>query len=181
MEIEILGPFDYLPFKKEGASLYCEKLTWKPGIYFWAYQIENSYWVNYIGISSVSIAKRQSNHLSSFLSGGYDIYNINSLFNGVLERAYSPGDGNESFNKNFGYLEQQLDNLCFFFAPIETETSLLQRIETSFITHIRSSAENSKILDNGIVSRYKRDDEEVIPLTINSPAIIKGIPDSLLA
>ena len=157
MEIEILGPFNYLPFQKEGASLYNENLTWKPGIYFWAYQLENSYFINYIGFSSISISERQSSHLSSFLSGNYDIYNINSLLNGKIEKAYSPGDGNEKFNKSFNQLEQQLDDLCFFHAPIETEFTLLKRIETAFITHVRSSAENSKILDNGSVSRYRRE------------------------
>jgi len=181
MKIEILGPFDYLPFQKEGASLYNEKLIWEPGIYFWTYQIKSSYWINYIGISSISIAERQSSHLSAFLSGRYDIYNINSLFNGEIEKVYSPCDGNKNFNKNFNHLEQQLDNLCFFFAPIETESSILKRIETAFITHVRNSDENSKILDNGSVSRYKRDDEEAISLTISSPKLIKGIPDSLLA
>lgn len=181
MEIEISGPFDYMPFQKEGASLYSEELTWKPGIYFWAYNFENSYWVNYIGITSISIAHRQSSHLSSFLSGQYDIYNINSLFSGEIEKAYSPGDGHEKFNINLNQLEQQLNKLCFFFAPIETESSILKRIETAFIMHLRDSNENSKILDNGSVSRYRRDDEQAIPLTISSEVIIKGIPNELSA
>jgi len=181
MELEVFGPLDYLPFKKEGACLYNHKLTWEPGIYFWAFQIESSYYVNYIGISSHSIAYRQSEHLSKFLSGGYDIYNINALLNGKIERAYSPGAGNEEFNKNYKQLEEQLDKLCFFFIPIDTDLSILKRIETAFITHIRSSEDNSKILDNGSVSRYKRDDEEAIVLAINSPMRIKGLPDSLLA
>lgn len=181
MEIEILGPFDYLPFPKEGTSLYNEKLTWEPGIYFWAFQIESSYYINYIGISSNSIAYRQSEHLSKFLSGGYDIYNINSLLNGKIERAYSPGSGSDKFNQNYKQLEDQLNKICFFFAPIDIELSVLKRIETAFITYIRNSDDNSKILDNGCVSRYKRDDEEAIILTIDTPTLINGIPDSLLA
>jgi hypothetical protein len=181
MEIEIRGPFDYLPFPKEGTPLYNEKLTWEPGIYFWAFQIESSYYVNYIGISSNSIAYRQSEHLSKFLSGGYDIYNLNSLLNGKIERAYSPDAGSEKFNQNYEQLEEQLNKLCFFFAPIDTESSILKRIETAFITHVRNSDDHSKILDNGSVSRYRRDDEDAIVLTINAPTLIKGIPDSLLA
>ena len=181
MEIEILGPFDYLPFPKDRTSLYNEKLTWEPGIYFWTFQIESSHYVNYIGISSNSIAYRQSEHLSKFLSGGYDIYDLNSLLNGKIERAYSPGAGSEEFNKNYEQLEEQLNKLCFFFAPIDVESSTLKRIETAFITNVRNSDDNSKILDNGNVSRYKRDDEEAIMLTIKTPTLIKGIPDSLLA
>jgi len=181
MDIELLGPFDYLPFKKEGVSLYNEKLIWKPGIYFWTYKIEDSYWINYIGITSVSIGERQSSHLSSFLTGNYDIYNINSLLNGKIEKVYSPCNGNENFNKNFNHLEQQLDNLCFFFAPIDTESSILKRIETAFILHLRNTDENSKIFDNGSVSRYRRDDEEAISLTISSSKLINGIPNSLSA
>lgn len=180
MEIDILGPFDYLPFPKKGKSLYNEKLTWEPGIYFWAFQIESSYYLNYIGISSKSIAYRQSVHLSEFLSGGYDIYNLNSLLSGKIERAYSPGTGSEKFNQNYKQLEEQLNKLHFFFAPIDNELSILKRIETAFITHVRNSDDDSKILDNGSVSRYRRDDEKEIRLTINTPTLIKGIPDSLL-
>ncbi|MCS6241391.1 hypothetical protein [Shewanella baltica] len=180
MDIEILGPFDYLPFQKDGASLYSEEQAWKPGIYFWVFNLGGSFLINYIGIASTSIAQRQSSHLSSFLTGQYDIYNTDSLSNGELERAYSPGDGHGKFSSCLGHLDKQLNDLQFFFAPIEVESSILKRIETAFITHVRDLDEASVILDNGSVSRYRRDDEDAIPVNISTPIEIKGLPSELL-
>ena len=179
MELDVLGPFSYLPFKKE--SLYGEEQAWKPGIYFWTYCVEDSYRLNYIGITSTSIAQRQSSHLSSFLSGQYDIYEFESLLNGTIERAYSPGDGHFKFKKNLDNLEQQLETLSFFFAPIDTVPSILKRVETAFIVHIRNLENSSKILDNGSVSRYRREDEEEITVSIKSSVRIDGLPEKLIA
>lgn len=181
MKIEILGPYDFLPFQIGGKSLYGEELTVKPGIYFWAFQIEGEYWINYIGISESSIAKRQSGHLSKFLSAEYDVYNYEALMSGRIEKAYTPSDGREKFKTNLNQLEKVLQNLSFYFAPIETETSILKRIETAFICRYRESGTDSKILDNGNVSRYRRQDEEPVHLEITFPKGLKGMPSSLIA
>ena len=113
MNIEILGPFNFLPFQQHGVTLYSQENTWKPGIYFWVYKIDDTNFINYIGITSNSIAQRQSDHLSSFLNGTYDIYNTDLLFSGNLERAYTKANGFEGFVSSQKHLELQLKNLQF--------------------------------------------------------------------
>jgi hypothetical protein len=176
MNIEILGPFDFLPFQQNSKTLYTQENSWKPGIYFWVYKIGDTNFINYIGITSNSIAQRQSGHLSSFLTGTYDIYNTDSLFSGVLERVYTSANGFDSFLNCQKHLELQLNSLKFYYSPIDAESSILKRIETALISHIRSNKEFSTILDNGSVSRYRREDETEIYVTINSEASIKGLP-----
>ncbi|MDP5030955.1 MAG: hypothetical protein NWQ54_17665 [Paraglaciecola sp.] len=179
LDMEILGPFDFLPFQQGGLSLYNDQNAWKPGIYFWVYNLNDSLLINYIGITSTSIAQRQSAHLSSFFSGFYDIYDVDSLLIGHLDKAYTPGDGHEKLCKSQEHLEKQLKLLKFFFAPVSVELSVLKRVETAFIKHVRSSNEFSRILDNGSVSRYRRDDEAAIHVSIHTKTEIRGMPSEL--
>ena len=180
MNIEILGPFNFLPFQQHGVTLYSQENTWKPGIYFWVYKIDDTNFINYIGITSNSIAQRQSDHLSSFLNGTYDIYNTDLLFSGNLERAYTKANGFEGFVSSQKHLELQLKNLQFYYSPIEADSVILKRIETALIQHIRSSSDFYKILDNGSVSRYRRDDEAEIHVAISTKANIKGLPTEII-
>ena len=137
--------------------------------------------MNYVGISSNTIAQRQAEHISQFLSGKYIYYDSESIKSGELKRIYHPHDGIKCFIKNLPRLKAGLKEIKLFFVPLREDKILLERIESALIMELRNSdSEISRWMDNDRVSRSKQGNETEKQVNIILPANIQGMPKRIL-
>src|SRR5690606_4537724 len=109
-----------------------------PGIYLWAVPLGTNYLVNYVGIACTSIASRHDDHLRSYLSGQYVIYDPNAFRLGKREPVFSPVEGLRTFlrdlERNTKALVAQLRTCRVFFAPLHADRETLECLESALIT-----------------------------------------------
>lgn len=119
--------------------------------------------------------------MAQFLSGRYTIHDANLLKDGVRDSISYPSYGSEKFTESYNHLSTMLKDVEIFFAPINEDFSILQRIETSMINILRDADLKYDLLDNARISRRRKLDEKEIEVNILVPEGLRGIPDVLVA
>lgn len=176
------GPRLFTPFWDPASSVYSDSLAWQPGIYLWTFPEDGAYWINYVGIAHAkSIASRQSEHLGTFLSGNYLFYLSSELRVGDVTCAYRPSEGHEKYIKKLPELVQQLQLMQIFFAPLDSEKALLERIESGLITSLRDQGgQILKRLANERLSRHRKHDEATLDVGFESSSALIGMPTRIV-
>jgi hypothetical protein len=181
LEVKFIGPYSLKPIAGENTSIFADIQAYSAGVYIWTVMLEGRHWINYVGVAKDSIAGRQGTHLSCSLSGRYMFHDASKLSKGIREPIFYPSDGITKFVEKFDHLSTQLDNMSIFFAPIEEEFSVLQRIETRIIKTLMKADLKYNLLDNDRVSRYRKESEEEIEIRVTIPNEVQGIPNVLSA
>jgi hypothetical protein len=178
--INFKGPYDFLP---SGENFFFDQEDAKTsGIYLWAVKDKDeSYFINYVGISAQSIWARHSTHLTYYLSGNYRIIDPKELLRKKFKVIYQPNADWKPYLSNYFNLSKTtlelLKIIKIFYATLVLDKRTLERIETSLIKHIRNNYEDTyaKVLDNTRIC-YLRPDEKELQFRIETPVPIK-IPE----
>ncbi len=136
-----------------------DELAQSPGIYLWTVEVNDVHFVNYVGMTSKSIADRQREHLDGYLAGKYWIYDSELFRQGRKQEIYRPEPslGVAKFLKDYEVLARKLykflRTITLLYLPIDKETAELKQIESGLISTLQSSDDKVKdFLDNYHVS-----------------------------
>ena len=102
-EINWIGPYSIFPKGDIKSIFNCEDFKLK-GVYLWTIKHDNSYLVNYVGITSKSFIERLIEHLNNYYSGKFDIYDSKSFLKGIKHKIYSPLESLSVFLEKYDYL-----------------------------------------------------------------------------
>ncbi|MBS4027074.1 MAG: hypothetical protein KGZ58_00435 [Ignavibacteriales bacterium] len=165
LNIKWEGPFSLFE-NQDCESIFSSDKLKSPGLYLWTIPYNDSYLVNYVGISATSILDRLETHIVHYLSGRYTIYDPEKFQNGIKERIYCPSGRVRDFLNNNLPLSQIIFPLLKTFklliAPVEQEKRILERIESSIIKILRKDNVACGFLDNQrIIASLWREEKEI--------------------
>lgn len=184
-EIRWQGPYPMFP-SSEKPLIFDIEAARVSGIYLWAVRLydQDKYLPLYVGMSTRSIARRQREHVESFLGGKYWIYDAESLKQGKKRYVmdYDPQKGLSVFlslyPKLSPHLIAQLQTIQVFVAPIDGDKVYLEQIESRLIKLYQEYPATSVFLDNSRLSVCLSEDfSPSIPILGGSSII--GMPSAL--
>ena len=172
------GPFALAP-DQQYPLVYDQPGADGPGLYLWITQVDDRPYLHYVGIASQSgsLAQRQREHMSKYLSGHYTLYDP-ALFRQGEKRVLFSKDHAHSFNDFLGNLRdyqqaalQLAGCMRVYLCRLDSDKPWLERIESAVIRQLREAqGEAAKMLDNLRLSRWVEEAERVRVST-------KGWPD----
>lgn len=182
------GPYPLYPVGDQRPLAFNVEEAQSPGVYLWVVkQPDGRYLTLYVGMTARTIAHRLEQHVRDFLAGKYWIYNAATIIQG--KREYIPyGKNNEftAFLKNYQYLSnkvvEQLKAIEIFFAPIDSDTTFIKRVESSLIELYwdKHLPPEDRFLDNSRRSIcINEEDSILISVSGDGVSQIQGMPSEL--
>lgn len=181
---EMCGPFG-LVWEN---SIFNSKYTNNTGIYFFTFNIEDKYLIEYIWITTRGFEQRFLEHIRELLSGWYRIYDFEKIKNNedfvIWKGRYGKNiddinvflDNYLSYSQN---IHQQLENFKIFLLPLNGEKRTIERIEGKIYQILRKgNNKQTMTFINGVRSCPKRENEESLNFKIlNNMLSSSDIPD----
>jgi hypothetical protein len=191
MKLEFEGPFAIAG--SDLPSVFNNSVTDVPGIYLWAVPyVGGGYLPIYVGETGVSIAHRTKEHVIQTLGGNYRICDPDSLamgnarvvWNGLWRKGTR--DKLPEYLTNAKRLVQmaiaELRLEVVFTARLMADRRLRQRLEGALAAYIQSQPlPASSVFPRDIRYRTRRIEEPAVAVSVQSSAMVHGLPRTLNA
>lgn len=154
----------------------------QPGVYLLTVPVSDSYRILYVGEAG-NMADRIRQHIASYLSGEYLMYDGNLLSQGVLKPLWVPSGEVEmtlsKLDEHRSLVVQMLQQVQVFFAVLPaTAKRGLQRIESAIIRALRDS-DAKNFLENRRLSIGEA--PSATPVQIECKSSLFGLPRTISA
>jgi hypothetical protein len=171
--------------------LFTEEIAKRSGVYMWTTNIEGQERPWYVGQTRRSFGQRTAEHLASLLSGEYAAYDAVALSRGELRLADGAVLGLwpqrlPSFLANYETLMpnviRQIRLVRFFFAPLEGDAHLYDRIEGAIGRYymIHPDPVLRDFFGPGIKVPAAIPGDKPIRLVLSSESPVGGLPSEIL-
>jgi hypothetical protein len=153
-EITFIGPLDLCPDDSDHWEI--EEIAAGHGVYLFTVEVNGSYRILYVG-EGEHIAKRIREHLSSYLSGKYTMYDSALLREGKRRRVEGyPCLKTENVllkvNEHRNSLVAMLQLVRIFVCRIDCGKPTLRRLESAIIRTLRENHEANEFIENDRLS-----------------------------
>lgn len=160
-EINFIGPLDLWP--DDSGHWEIEKIAAGGGVYLFAVEINGTYRILYVS-EGMHIAKRIREHLSSYLSGKYTMYDAALLREGRrLKIKGYPCLKTENVllkvNEHIDLMVAMLQPVRIFVCCIDCNKHNLRRLESAIIRTLRENSEAKEFIENDRLSVDIRSDK----------------------
>jgi hypothetical protein len=185
MEIDFTGPYSWPKFETQTGLPLVPK---HPGIYLWSVDYRYGYLIYGAGITRRTIPKRCYEHTLKFMSGDYNVLDMEAMRQGIRKQVWQGWGWNpekrEVFEKRksdiLDAVDEQLAGFRIFIADIGTEPRILERLEAAIMNRLYSQPSPLRdIPDEGMFLAPRWDSEEPIIATITCEATLHGLPEHL--
>ena len=191
LRLTLFGPFRW--YGTSSDVVFKSELASKKGIYLFTIPYNQSFLTYYVGETGKTFLERLAEHLRSYLTGQYHIYEKDAfvkgekklIFEGWLNIKPKEEARNEYFEHCKEYASEMLkfiDAMRLFVIPLKCDKRTIQRVEAAIAFHLKhQSAPVGSFQDEGIRYCPKRKDEEPIEVNITNYEIILGLTNQLFA
>lgn len=133
-------------------------------------ELGDNYLINYVGIANKqSLASRLCQHIKSFMSGTYWLYDTNEFMTGkktpIYKSPFNPLklDFLDDYLKWTKIVYDQIKAFSIFIAPVQEEEQTLKRIEGFIIKSLKEAKIDmaKKFLDNERVRRFSKTESSI--------------------
>lgn len=191
--LNLVGPFKWIG---EGDhTLFAQEIIKKRGLYIWAIPFADGYLVYYVGMTYASFEKRFNQHIESYLTGKYRIYDP-AKFKEGKKNLFWPGgyktvQGSKTTTEFLDYylndptnygktLKDFLELFYIFLSPLDEDMRTIERIEAEVNKHINEQQGLiGKFQDQDIRYKPTRPGEGRLSVKINCKSKILGIPETI--
>ena len=185
METVFTGPYSWPKFETQTGL---PPVPEHPGIYLWTVAYGVGYLIYGAGITRRTIPKRCYEHTLKFMSGDYNVLNIEAMRQGIRNLVWQGWGWNpekrEAFEKRkteiLDAVNNQLSGFRIFIADVGMEPRILERLEAAIMNNLYSQPPPfCDIPDKGMMLAPRWDSEEPITATITCEATLHGLPGQL--
>ena len=185
MEIYFTGPYSWPKFETQNDL---PALPQHPGIYLWTVDYKDGYLIYGAGITRRTIPKRFYEHTLKFMSGDYNVLDIEAMQQGIRDLVWQGWGWNpekrEDFEKRkqeiLDAVDKQLAGFRIFIADVGTEPRILERLEAAIMNRLYSQPPPlCDIPDKGMMLAPLRDSEKPIVVEIVCELTLHGLPNEL--
>ncbi len=193
LEVRFHGPFSWLsggPIP----SVFEHPAGQEYGVYLWSVEYEGGDLVYYVGETWRSFAARMKEHLKEYLSGMYDIFDVEKFCRGEKDTLWGgmwrkgdevrAGQFLRRHDELWPHLEGMIRCMRFHLGSIEVEKEKrpIQRVEAAVAACLRKqSGVVGAFQDEGTIYSARWPEEEPIEVELTSDAPLLGLPRRLVA
>ena len=191
VEIQWYGPFGFIGRKEE--SVLTNSISNHTGVYLWTIPFQNQYLTYYVGETGTSFAIRHNQHLESYLTGLYRVYDPEAFLKGkrvlIWGGLWKPERKNAKTKKEFVDRKEELapkiseliSQFRLFLAPIDGDRRIRQRVEAAIASKLlEQSGVIGEFQDDDIRYWPRRLDEQEMRVKMKFPKPIMGLPEELV-
>ena len=191
LEIQWYGPFGFIGRKEE--SVFTNQIGNRKGVYLWTIPFQGKYLTYYVGETGKSFAIRHSQHLESYLTGLYRVYDPDEFLKGkrvlIWGGLWKPERKNAKTRKEFVDRKEELapkisdfvSQFRLFLAPIDHGRRIRQRIEAVIASKLLEQPDViGEFQDDDIRYWPRRSNEKPIKVKMKFPKPIIGLSEELV-
>ncbi|MDO4794880.1 MAG: hypothetical protein Q4A28_02940 [Brachymonas sp.] len=185
IRLDFKGPFSFLSHSAY-PCVFDVQGSRKPGIYIFATNTNNGWFVNYVGQTGRTFRKRLREHVLDFLSGQERVYDPsdylkgrkNVLWDGLWRRGrnYEINALVDNYVVQAQARVERLKVTNVFFAPLEATAEIREAIESQIALNIYSDHNGCAALMESDVRYISRSFGDSLNVEISSAANLNGLP-----
>lgn len=194
-KIKFEGPFSILG-SKNCPSIFSQ--SFKQAIYLWTLPYKNENYITYVGKTERSIQTRFLEHIKAYLSGDYEIVDIDQFSKGKKVIIWKGAYGHKGkikdakfyidFFKSFSEIHKSmhlkivnlLQSHIIYVAPIKDESRFISRTEAAIYRHLlNQKGFIGEAIEKDIIVSPRWPKEKPITLQIIHDKKIIGLPNKL--
>jgi hypothetical protein len=182
------GPYRF--FGQGKAALLLNENSLTPGVYIWTVLVATEHWAYYIGETGKMFAQRHLDHLRSYFSGEYRIYDTAEFTEGKKSLVWGGAYGQRNRHKLSEFRDREkyfLKNvqefvslLNIFLISFPVDQRLRKRLEAALASELKGQPGLvGKFQDDDIRYDPTRADESPISCNFVRPLPIVGLSDKV--
>lgn len=186
LKIQFTGPYGLLG--NHESILFDDPIGKCSGIYIWTAQMNDAFVIEYIGITTVSFAKRSMEHIINTFGGNYRICDSDKmkkaqeeiLWPGFYRKKRAIAEFSEIYLDLAPSILNYLQTIKVFTATVGLERRVVERIEGALARYVWNQPQPaSALLPKDVRYRKRKEDEEPIRVEIQCDREILGIPTEI--
>jgi len=187
LKIEFSGPFGLLG--NHNFILFDQPICKSYGIYIWTARMNQSFIIEYIGMTTKTFKTRNMEHILNTFSGYYRICDskmikegkIKIIWPGIIRKKNGLSEFSDNYLKIAPFILKYLQTIEVFVATIKSERRIIERIEGALAYHVwNQPLPANALLPKDVHYRIRKENEMPINVMINCDEKILGIPKKIM-
>lgn len=181
--LEWVGPLTVVAEPAENLFLHPKALG--AGVYIWTVPVNQQHWGYYVGQTGTSFAQRHFEHLRSYFTGEYQIYEVEPFARGEKITVWEGAYGSRNRHKlplfrsrfyDYALVAQSMISLFrFFLIPVSQGERMRERLEAAISGALRAANRPASDFQDQIQYHPTRKGEDTIEYEFWRPLPIVGL------